>query len=99
VDSVDGPPSQEMLHAYDVIGLRSSSGVDVDVKVTGVPVTTSWGAHVKSGVGVAEATPVPSGNTTAPTVSRHADNRSLRRLEPIRPMKRGGECPICRFGG
>ena len=41
VASVDGPPSHEMFHSYDVIGVRSSSGVDVDVNVTAVPVTTS----------------------------------------------------------
>ena len=99
VASVDGPPSHEMLHSYDVIGVRASSGVDVDVNVTAVPVTICWGAHVKPGVGVAEATPVPSGDTTAPTVSRQAQSRSLRRLEPIRPTNVGARAPFCRFGG
>jgi hypothetical protein len=53
------------------------SRVDVEVNVTGVPATTGFGVQSKSAVGRARATPTPSGNTTAPTVSRQAVSRSL----------------------
>jgi len=53
-------------------------GVDLEVNVTVVPVTTGFGAQSKSAIGWASATPVPSGDTTAPTVAKQAVSRSLK---------------------
>jgi hypothetical protein len=47
------------------------------VNVTVVPATTGFGAQSKSAIGCATATPVPSGDTTAPTVAKQAVSRSL----------------------
>src|ERR687891_2300444 len=65
------------------IGMEGSSGVEVEVKVTDVPVTTGFGAQSKSAVGFPMATPTPSGDTTAASVSKHAVSRSLTRLMHI----------------
>jgi hypothetical protein len=64
-------------HRVITIGVDRSTGVDVDVNVTGVPATTGFGAQSKSAFGRARATPAPSGDTTAPTVSRQAASTSL----------------------
>jgi hypothetical protein len=64
-------------HRVLEIGADGSDGVDVDVNVTGVPATTGFGAQSKSAVGRARATPAPSGDATAPTVSKQAASRSL----------------------
>jgi hypothetical protein len=73
-NSKPGWPSR--FHSILVIGLSGPAGVDVDVNVTAVPAMTGFGAQSKSAVGAATATPIPSGDTTAPTVAK-AVSRSL----------------------
>ncbi|HEV3378893.1 MAG TPA: hypothetical protein VG126_16600 [Thermoleophilaceae bacterium] len=59
------------------IGTEGSTGVDVEVKVTEVPVTTGFGAQSKSAVGLPMATPTPTGDMTAASVSEHVVRRHL----------------------
>jgi hypothetical protein len=70
-----GWPSR--FHSVLMIGVFAFVGLEVDVNVTVVPVTTGFGAQSKSAVSWASATPVPSGDTTAPTVAKQAVIRSL----------------------
>jgi hypothetical protein len=65
------------------IGIAGSSGADVEVKVTEVPVTTGFGAQSKSAVGFPMATPTPSGDTTTASVSKQAVSRSRTGLVDI----------------
>jgi hypothetical protein len=74
---VSNPGWPSRFHAILVIVAVASAGVDVDVKVTLVPATTGLGAQSKLAVGWAAASPVPSGDTTAPTVAKQAVSRSL----------------------
>jgi hypothetical protein len=62
------PPRSHVMYAAGA----PSSKVDLDVKVTGAPATTGSGAHSNLAFGSATATPTPSGETRAPTVSRQA---------------------------
>src|ERR687895_1074779 len=78
-----------------VIGTEGSSGVDVDVKITDVPVTTGFGAQSKSAVGFPSATPTPNGDTTAASVSKHAASRGLTWLMCILENKRRAAHPAC----
>src|SRR5918992_1249522 len=80
-----------------VIGTEGSSGVDVDVKITDVPVTTGFGAQSKSAVGFPSATPTPNGDMTAASVSKQAASRGLTRLMRIL-KKKPGSPPSLRFG-
>jgi hypothetical protein len=67
-----------MVHSAFVMGRCAWKGVDVEIKVTVVPETTGFGAQSKLAVGCcARATPTPSGDTTAPAVSKQAVTRSL----------------------
>jgi hypothetical protein len=77
VGRVSNPGWPSRFHAILVIVAVSSVGVDVDVNVTLVPATTGLGAQSKLAVGWAAASPVPSGDTTAPTVAKQAVSRSL----------------------
>jgi hypothetical protein len=74
---VSNPSWPSRFQAVLVIVAVASVGVDVDVNVTLVPATTGLGAQSKLAVGWATATPVPSGDTTAPTVAKQAVSRSL----------------------
>jgi hypothetical protein len=74
---VSNPGWPSSFHAVLVIVAVASVGVDVDVNVTLVPATTGLGAQSKLAVGWATATPVPSGDTTAPTVAKQAASKSL----------------------
>jgi hypothetical protein len=73
--SKPGWPSK--FHSIREIGVAAFAGVEVDVNVTVVPATTGFGVQSKLAVGAATATPIPSGDTTTPTVSRQAVSRSL----------------------
>ena len=74
---ISNPGWPSRFHSIRVIGVSASVGVEVAVKVTVVPATTGVGVQVKSRVGAAPATPVPRGDTTAPTVAKQAVSRSL----------------------
>jgi hypothetical protein len=74
---ISKPGSPSRLHSIRVIGVSAPAGVEVAVKVTAVPATTGVGVHVKSTVGCASATPVPIGDTTAPTAAKQAVSKSL----------------------
>lgn len=76
-ERISNPRWPSKSHSILVIGVFASVGVDVDVNVTVVPATTGCGAQSKSAVGWASATPVPSGDTTAPTVAKQVVSRSL----------------------
>ena len=74
---ISNPGWPSRFHSIRVIGVSGSVGVEVAAKVTVVPATTGVGAQVKSTVGAASATPIPSGDTTAPTIAKQAVSRSL----------------------
>jgi hypothetical protein len=76
-ERVSNPGWPSRSQSILVIVVVASVGVDVDVNVTVVPVTTGFGAQSKSAIGWPSATPVASGDTTAPTVAKQAVNRSL----------------------
>jgi hypothetical protein len=76
-ERISNPGWPSRFHSILVICMFASEGVDVDVNVTSVPATTGFGAQSKSAVGAATATPIPSGDTTAPTVAKQAVSRSL----------------------
>jgi hypothetical protein len=74
---ISNPAWPSRFHSILVIVAVAFVGVDVDVNVTVVPATTGFGAQSKSAIGWATATPVASGDTTAPTVAKQAVSRSL----------------------
>jgi hypothetical protein len=76
-DRTSNPGWPSKFHSIPVIGMFTLAGLDVDVNVTVVPATTGLGAQSKSAVSWATATPVPSGDATAPTVAKQAASRSL----------------------
>ena len=90
---ISNPGTPSRFHSMLVIGV--SAGVGVALNVTGVPATTGVGVHVKSTVGAASATPVPSGDTTAATVAKQAVTRSLRWPIRIPGNQRGPLEPAC----
>jgi hypothetical protein len=77
VGRVSNPGWPSRFQAILVIVAVASVGVDVDVNVTLLPATTGLGVQSKLAVGLAAATPVPSGDTTAPTAAKQAVSRSL----------------------
>jgi hypothetical protein len=74
---ISNPGLPSRSQSVPVIGLLAFMGVDVEMIVTMVPATTGFGAQSKSAVGWAMATPIPSGDTTAPTVAKQAVSSSL----------------------
>jgi hypothetical protein len=93
-ERISNPGWPSKFQSVLAIGVFASVGVDVEVNVTVVPDTTGFGAQSKSAVGGATASPIPSGDTTAPTVAKKAVRRSLRRPIRIRLTNVGVIAPL-----